>query len=319
MVNRMRRTQGSLVLAALLPLAAAACGPAPDTLAARRHGVRHPYGLAQDADRLYWTERAAGGAIRTCRKDGSDLRTLATGVAKYAFFCAVDDAHVYWTEFDTGLLRRVPKAGGAAEDWESGLENPGQLDIADGTVWWVEYGGGRIRRRRTDAGRAAVALSGLEAPQALRVDRGRVWWTEAGDPGMLKCRSVAGGRVTAIARVLPECWLVPAGRRMFWTETGGRVRSVGRDGRGAVESFDEIPTGGAYAAAGGGWVWWAEEFGGTLRRLPAGGGPAETVLAGLRHPGVLVADDRAVYWTDPEAHAILRFVSPPAGGSPTPR
>lgn len=302
----------------LLPLLAA-CGPRPEILAAHRHGLRHPYGLAQDADRLYWTERDGGGAIRCCRKDGSDRRTLATGVARYAFFCAVDATHVYWTEFDTGLVRRVPKAGGAAEDWEPGQESPGQLDIADGEVWWVEYGGGRIRRRRTAAPRSIVFMDHLEAPQALRVDRGRVWWTEAGDPGRLKWKRGTGGPVGTVAEVRPECWLVPVDRWMYWTQTQGPLRRTGRDGRGRPDTFELIPNGGAYAASGGGWVWWAEEFGGRLRRMPAAGGPAETVLAGLRHPGVLAADDRAVYWTDPDADTVCRFVSRPSGGATTPR
>ncbi len=313
MVNRMRVTQGSILLAAFLPCVLAGCGPKPEVLAARRHGVRHPYGLAQDADRLYWTERAHAGAIRSCRKDGTDLRTLTTGVARFAFFCAVDATHVYWTEFDTGLLRRVRTSGGPAEDWEAGLENPGQLDIADGEVWWVEYGGGRIRARGTNAPRSRTVLRGLEAPQAIRIDNGTIWWTEFGDPAKLRRRAVAGGPVTTVADVRPECWLVPADRWMYWTETAGRLRRTARAGRGPVKDFDPIPKGGAWAATGGGWIWWAEEFGGVLRRMPVNGGPPETILARLRHPGVLVADDRAVYWTDPEADTICRFVIPPAG------
>ena len=291
-----------------------------DRLAGHREGLRRPYGLAQDADRLYWTEREHGGAIRSCRKDGTGLRTLTTGVARYAFFCAVDDVHVYWTEFDTGRVRRIPKAGGPVEDWETGQASPGQLDLADGTVWWVEYGGGRIRKRKTTAAGSKIVLRDLEAPQAIRVDRGAVWWTEAGDPGTLKRRATGGGPVATVATVLPECWLVPADRWMFWTETKGSLRRPGRNGRGKPETFDAIPAGGAYAAAGGGWIWWAEEFGGRLRRIPVVGGPADTMLTGLRHPGVLVADDRAVYWTDPEADTVCRFVSPPpAAGIPSRR
>src|SRR5690242_11406677 len=126
----MRRAGALLAIAWL-----AGCRARPVVLAGPREGVAHPYGLCADADRLYWTEREGGGAIRSVLRRGGGLVTLVRGVSRYAWFCAVDDAHVYWTEFDTGKVRRVPKAGGPAEDWERGLGSPGQVTVRDGAVW----------------------------------------------------------------------------------------------------------------------------------------------------------------------------------------
>lgn len=303
----MQRGQRLAGLAPVLAAWVAGCGPHPVVLAGPRDGVAHPYGLAADADRLYWTERGRGGAIRSCRKAGGGLATLARGVARYAWFCAVDDTHVYWTEFDTGLLRRVPKAGGAVDDWERGLENPGQLVIARGAVWWVEYGGNVIKRRGVRDVRATVVAGGLQGPQALLVDEEAVYWTEFADPPRLVRRPHRGGAAVRLAEVSPECWLVRAGPHLWWTETRGSVRRCAAAGGPVASLAPILGGGGAFAATDGASLYWAEEFGGRLLRLPAGATGPDVLLTGLRHPAVMAADAAAVYWADPEADAIFRF------------
>ena len=215
------------LLAAVLLLAA--CGRArPERLAGRPEGLRRPYGLAQDDARLYWTDRGvegdpASGAIRSVAKTGGPVATLVTGVSPWAYFCCVADGRVYWTEYDTGRVRRVAVRGGPAETWEGGRESPGQITARAGVVTWVEYGGNAVRRRGTGA-RAAALVARAEGPQAVAVDEEAVYWTETGDPPVLRRRGLAGGPVTTLAEVKPECWLVPAGDALAWTET----REIGR-------------------------------------------------------------------------------------------
>jgi hypothetical protein len=310
-------TSRALLACALL---LAACDrPRPERLAGRDEGLRRPYGLAQDAARLYWTDRGvegdpASGAIRSVAKQGGPVATLTTGVSPWAYFCCVAAGRVYWTEYDTGRVRRVAAGGGPAETWEQGLESPGQIAARDGVVYWVEYGGNAVRSRATGA-RAAGLVARAEGPQAVAVDDEAVYWTETGDPPVLRRRALTGGAVTTLAQVKPECWLVPAGNELVWTETRGPIRACPRRG-GPVRVLGGIAHSGGYAAATGGFLFWSEEADGVLRRVPLAGGRAETLWERLPHPCVMVADRAAVYWADASAAAIYRFApdGPPPQG-----
>lgn len=300
------------VCTVLLVLAGCHAGPGPSVLAGPRDGVSRPYGVALDASRVYWTERGNGGAIRAVAKAGGPVTTLVRGCSPYAWFCAVDDRHVYWTEFDAGTLRRAPKAGGPAETWERGLGNPGQLAIHRGWVYWVEYAGNVLKRRRAapGSGPAEVLVAGLAGPQALAVDDQAVTWTEYADPPVLRSRPLAGGRVVTLATVSPECWLLPDGESIWFTETRGFLRRWDRR-TGAVRELAAIPSGGAFAALTPSFCYWAEEFGHRLMRVPRAGGPPQVVLSGLGHPEVMAADADAIYWADGEADTILRLPERP--------
>lgn len=306
-MNR-RAARSPAILAVLVPLAA--CAPrGPDVLADFRDGVNHPYALAQTQDHVYWVERGGAGAVRRTAKTGGPVETLATGAAPYAYFCAVDGAHLYWTEFDTGRLRRVPRAGGAVETWADGLGNPGQVAVHGGFVYWVEYAGNAVRRRAVAGGVVETLAADLEGPQGLAVDDEAVFWTEFSDPPRLKRLDRRTGAITVLARTRPECWLVPSGGFLYWTETRGSVRRIPRAG-GEVVDLAKIPPSGAYAAANATHLYWAEEHGGVMRRLSFSDGAVETVLTGLRHPALMTADERGVYWADPEAHRIYRLPLP---------
>jgi len=296
--------------AAMLLILGGCARPVPQRLAGPRDGVSVPYGLAQDATCLYWTERGNGGAIRRMPKTGGTVETLWRGVSPYGWFCAVDDRFVYWTEFDAGTLRRVGKSGGRAVTLARGLGNPGQLCLAHGFVWWVEYSGNVICRLRVTGGRPETVVAGLAGPQAIAVDDQAVYWTEFSDPPVLKRRRLTGGPVLTIATTKPECWLVFAGGWLWWTETRGFVRRVRRSG-GSVEDLAPIPPSGAFAGTDGRCFYWSEEHGGLLKRLPlTGQGTPEVLLRHLKHPAVMVVDRKAVYWTDPEQSTISRFPIP---------
>jgi hypothetical protein len=298
-----------MVALGLLAGCTATPSPVPVRLAGPAEGVSRPYGVAIGAGRVYWTERGNGGAIRWIATSGGPAHTLVRGTSPFAWFCAVDGAWLYWTEYDAGTLRRVPTAGGVPQTLARGLKNPGQLAVYRGAVAWVEYGG-NVVKERGPTGRVRVIARDLAGPQAIAIDDDMVYWTEFSDPPALRRRGRAGGAVVTLATVKPECWLVLAGPWLWWTETQGAVRRMPRSG-GRVESLAPIPTSGAFAAATATHFYWAEERGHVMQRLPLAGGSVDTVLTGLGHPTVMAADQAAVYWADPEANAIFKFAEHP--------
>lgn len=85
--------------------------------------------------RLFWSTAPLDGvgAIRCLERDGGRPITLATGRKILAI--AVDDAHVYWTDLETGTLQRVAVDGGPTELLASGLGDPMALALDDDDVY----------------------------------------------------------------------------------------------------------------------------------------------------------------------------------------
>ena len=75
--------------------------------------MSQPTGIALSSSHIYWANNTPG-EIRRCPLSASlpcTAETLAS--APDASYPAVNDTHVYWTEFDGGLIRPVRLAAGS--------------------------------------------------------------------------------------------------------------------------------------------------------------------------------------------------------------
>jgi hypothetical protein len=83
------------------------------------------YDLAADGDDVYWSDAGtssgpAGSQVpdnngRIGRHGPSGIEVLLGGMAERPMGIAVDAEHVYWMEYRSGELARMPKVGGARE------------------------------------------------------------------------------------------------------------------------------------------------------------------------------------------------------------
>jgi hypothetical protein len=74
------------------------------------------YCLAIDGDDLYWSQDGVF-QIMTMKLAGGAPVALATGLCSCM---AVDATHVYFTDFDAGLVTKVPRAGEPPWCWPQG-------------------------------------------------------------------------------------------------------------------------------------------------------------------------------------------------------
>ncbi len=103
-----------------------------------------PYAIVADSTALYWVA-AGASSVRAADLDGSNPRTLATGVTG-AYNLAIDDTSLYWTTTlpaaasPSGAVWKMPKAGGPVTLLVDGQENPWGLAVDATSVYWVNRG-----------------------------------------------------------------------------------------------------------------------------------------------------------------------------------
>jgi hypothetical protein len=168
----------------------AGCSGAPDLLASNQPG---PTLLALDGLEAYWL---VGGGVNSCEVFGcSDSpNPIAQGGPPSLEGLAVRGGWVFWSELQTGQVRRCPTSGcadgsltlAAGEHWPSRLATDG-VD-----VYWAatgdSTGGGSVKRCAVGgcAGVPTVLASDPGAPQGLALDAHAVYWTDVLDGHIMK-------------------------------------------------------------------------------------------------------------------------------------
>lgn len=142
--------------------------------------VTAPYYVAANSARVCW---AAGGTSIACSVGG----TLVSGEAARINFLALDDTHAYFA-LRSGVLRRVPLAGGSPVTIDTGADSTlgAEIVLDGGDVYWSS--GGQIRRVAKSASSGTALYAGAGYVQGIAVDATHVYWTTAGDTQIRKLR-----------------------------------------------------------------------------------------------------------------------------------
>lgn len=201
-------------------------GGTPSTVASASGLVYHR-ALALDSTYVYFGDDVG---IKRVPREGGTVSTLASGYDSYEM--AVDDGHVYWTEWTLvgdDAIRRVPKAGGAVHTIVAGgtLANPLSIAVDESYVYWTEESSGKVRRVATSGGTILDLVPtqpGYEA-YSIAVSHEHVYWIDStSTPGTGRLRRVPkdGGTVDNLVVGLSGARGVSiSANYVYWGDSGG--------------------------------------------------------------------------------------------------
>lgn len=270
-----------------------------------------PYGLAVDAENVYWTNSGTHEVMQA-KPDGSSPKALAT-MQNTPFAVHVANGFVYWISYSVdGVMRKTPIGGGAISDL---IAAPASRDFAVGTthIWWAREPDDiqriPISGLEPDAGEADI-LTNNPLSNSIVADATSVYWVNRQD-GYIKRSDPDFSNETPLASGDIPWHVEVDGTRIYWSEQGsspgtGKVMSASKiDGSGStVIAMNQAgPQGLAVDATS---VYWANKEDGTIHKAPLGGGASTVLAQGQLAPANVVVDAKYVYWTDPKADLVVR-------------
>lgn len=205
---------------------------------------------------LYWAARE-GDRIQLGRwtdASVSDLPVAGLDSAYAVEYLAAEDA-LYWSDYGTDAIHRLPLGGGEIEVVVDGLVAPRQiaLDPAAQTVYWVDRGAGTVQSAPLTGGDVTTLAEGLAAPYGIAAHptENALLVGDAED-GVIYRIDLPGGEVST--------WLAEAGTH---------------------PSFLAVDSAGAV-------LYWTDNRDNVLRRRDLSGGVVEVIAEGFEGPRGLV-------------------------------
>jgi hypothetical protein len=137
------------------------------------------YALGADEDHVYWDVHGPPSLNRAPLQGGAP--ESLTNPAQEAAYLTLNSTHVYFVDAAEPMpVMRVPKAGGAVEDFYAKLL---PLVADDEAVLGYDAGAGSLVRVPLDGTMAREIAWPGRAPQVLLLAEGRVLWTESTEAG----------------------------------------------------------------------------------------------------------------------------------------
>jgi hypothetical protein len=309
-------------------------GSAACDLTANPHGcpaptiaftTSHPYGLALDADHLYFSTLDASGSVMRIPLGGSDAEPIATGEPS-PFDIAVDDTNVYWCLADqpSGHVVMAPKAGGMRQQLAAGDAFMGVGRVtSDGTYAYYVGSFNVVYRVAVAGGGPAYVAAGPDNSTVndVALYDGELFWANDGiynstfsaklpGTGYVGRAPVTGssnlGRSTLKTGLNSPVWRTAVDSAHVFAIDGGFVYRGDREGGGMTAIAPTTPASGQIydMLSDGEYVYFIDRH--AVYRLPVTGGTVETLSPGWTSLRSIAMNATDLYFTDFGGGVIMR-------------
>jgi hypothetical protein len=322
----------ALVGAALLCLAATACGTVTDDHAAASSSMTGGPGGASGGTNSTTGEGGASASSGTGGADACALPTitLLADQQETVTWIALDATSVYWGDQgpDANQIRTIPKAGGSVAVLATTEQPPGNLAVDDTHVYWSEDVGVTttlysIAKTGGPSAPKQLAMTGAGACSGLSVDADTIYWSAG--PWIFSLPK--GGAPAPTEFAMPDLVqdidrraVLADQDRVYWLEGNKLIVSVPKKSGSSPKKVFPLYNSARRFVVGEYAIFLGDPFGtpqdsGELVAVPKNGGAPTVLVAANEGVPEIAASSSCVYWTTSQNGNRLRAI-PKLGGDP---
>jgi hypothetical protein len=232
-------------------------------------------------------------------------------------FLVVDEAGVYWTNFNTGTLALLrfgsaPTVGFAPD---GGMEYPQGIAVAAGEVVWVASGVGTVFECSA-AGCTGVHSLAINQPgtDLVAANASFAFWNTLNS--ITACSLPDCSVPVAIAPSSTCAGLALDTEYVYWSDGSSTIQSASLDGSAMVQTVVSGESDPSWLVAANGSLYWSVDVG--IRTCVVSAGVCQgfptTLVGNIDPPSRLAVDDVSVYFTDQLLGTLSK--APLDGGAP---
>lgn len=163
--------------------------------------------------------------------------TLLASGGKEIQFVALDHDDVYWTDFESGDVAAVSKAGGAVRHIAPGRENPSGLVVVGPTIYWTEFGAGNVMSgAAAGGGQFTMIASKQDGAFDVTAASGAIFWTTV--QSCTVAESADGGKAHVLVHAKqPFTAITSTDEHVFWVSIEDKIIARYDIGSGSVSTL----------------------------------------------------------------------------------
>src|ERR1039458_5037646 len=261
------------------------------------------YGVAVDANYIYWTNYAGGKIGRADLNGGNLNASFITGLTN-PMGIAVNGSYIYWSNF-TATSSTISRANldgtGASSTFITGLVYPAGIALDATYIYWASYSANIIYRAALAGTGQTSLVTGLTEALDVAVDSTYIYWTSY-SANIIYRAALAGTGQTSLVTGLTEALDVAVDSTyIYWTNNTKIGRAV-LAGTSPNQSFITAGVRNFGLVVNGSNIYWCDggtaDAGTNIMSATLAGGSVTTLIGNAVDPRMPAIDAAHLYWTN---------------------